>query len=163
VNVSLAREYGGYQAGWLSEAVWYDHRGKRVTQNELKKAWDAFERVSDALSDKASELNLVGSDMSVNTYLTQHLPPPLRKMLKDLSDTSYHVFYRLVSTVWGYVGPVERLSARLMAHAFKPEEEDQLLVDEETGVTASPEAHVIEEALKTELGKCKEGVLLLFF
>jgi protoporphyrinogen oxidase len=23
-NVTLAREYGGYQAGWLTDALWYD-------------------------------------------------------------------------------------------------------------------------------------------
>lgn len=49
------------------------------------------------------------------------------------------MFSRLVSTVWGYVGSVEKLSARLMAHQFMPEEDEEGDVMAETGATASPE------------------------
>ncbi len=128
-NVTLAREYGGYQAGWLSDALWFDLRGKRICQADLQKAWSVFEAVSECLSEKANDLHMMSMDMSVSEYLVQHLPKHLERQLVALNDVSSMVFNRLVSTVWGYVGPVERLSARLMAHQFVAGDEDDDIIE----------------------------------
>jgi monoamine oxidase len=82
-----------------------------------------FEEVRDAVQLKANELEAEEKDMSIGDFLEKGLPAKLAKQLSSLSASSQKVFSRLASTVWGYVGPIERLSARLMADSFKPGED----------------------------------------
>ncbi len=146
MNVSLAREYGGYQAGWLNSCLWFGQNGGRVSRGEVNKAWTLFQDVAEALSDKATELNAKEVDMSVRHYLENCLPKHLGKQLKELSEPSRMVFSRMVDTVWGYVGSVDQLSARLMARVFHPGIEEPDAQEDDTPIESPPVA--VAEAAK---------------
>jgi monoamine oxidase len=133
LKVKLVREHGGYQAGWLNQCVWLSEAGGTLPRGDVNKAWNLFEEVRAAVQFKANELQALESDMSIGDFLERGLPKNLARQLSALPPSSQKVFSRLASTVWGYVGPIERLSARLMADSFTPGEEASPEGEEQVG------------------------------
>lgn len=128
LGVDTRREFGGYQAGWLSECRWYQSQGNQgssIAASDVKKAWALTQKVQEALSDKADSIQRNSdADMSVYSFIQKHLPKHLHSRLSMLGQSSRLVFDRLVSTVWGYVSSVENLSVRIMAGEFTSMEEE---------------------------------------
>ena len=129
LRVRLVREHGGYQAGWLNECIWVGDTGGVLPRSDVARAWSVFENVRDAVQQKANELQAEEKDISIGEFIEHGLSAKLSKQLGSLSRASQKVFSRLASTVWGYVGPLEKLSARLMADSFKPGDELALDAD----------------------------------
>lgn len=120
LGVDLRREYGGYQAGWLRDARWYVGEGRgALTPGLVQPAWWVCTQLAEVMRDRADAI-VAGraEDLSVDTFVTDHLPPELLVRKTKLLAASKLVFTQLVNTMWGYVGPIELFSLRQMAREF---------------------------------------------
>ena len=144
LGVELKAEFGGYKRGWLDRGLWYSTSNrKRITKKDLAKANAVFDEILWNLGDRARDLRPGAKDVSVAEFLTKCIPLPTHMHLEKLPADLKRVVQKMESTVWGYVGPLDRIAAS----SFRNLEDDALMPnsDKDTYEPSTTEDHNEEE------------------